>query len=65
MTCRISEFTCVLDFQVADDVVAAHNLIRAGLGRRPIVWDDSLAQLARDKVTMHLQGIIQDTSSKF
>jgi uncharacterized protein YkwD len=39
-----------VDVQVSDDVVAAHNLIRAGLGRPPIVWDDSLAELARNEV---------------
>jgi uncharacterized protein YkwD len=37
-------------FQAADDVVAAHNLIRAGLGRPPIIWDGSLAEVARNKV---------------
>jgi hypothetical protein len=36
--------------QIAEDVTAAHNLLRAALGRQPIVWDESLAQLAHDQV---------------
>jgi hypothetical protein len=64
VTCCIMTPHVALDFQVADDLLAAHNLIRAGLGRQPIVWDDSLAQLARDQVKMHLQGIMQQISSK-
>lgn len=37
-----------------DDVIAAHNVIRSGLGSQPIIWDESLAKLARDEVRKHL-----------
>jgi hypothetical protein len=41
--------------QVADDVIDAHNIIRADLGSQPGLWDESLAQLAHAEVMLHLQ----------